>query len=86
MNEMTQLKIEPHFFASLAACEAACSVLEFLPSSDLIETLKNLIYIQHDLFVHMIEGKHYGTNSLSDFVEYTHDVKDEIKRLRDNGD
>lgn len=76
-------KIEPHFFAAFAASEAAIAVLDLFPEGDLVEELKNLIYIQHDLFIHMIEGKHYGTNSLRDFVEYTLDTKDDMKRLKD---
>lgn len=80
-NEMT-LKIEPHFFTAFAAAEGAIVVLDILPHSDLVETLKNLIYIQHDLFIHMIEGKHYGTDSLRDFMDYVQEVKDEMRRLK----
>ena len=76
-------KIEPHFFSAFAASEAAIEVLELLPDGDMVETLKNLIYIQHDLFIHMIEGKHYGTNSLKDFIDYVQETKDEIRRLKD---
>jgi hypothetical protein len=75
-------KIEPHFLGAFLACEAACSILDFLPDSDMIEEMRNLIYIQHELFIHIVEGKHYGTNNISDFVEYTQEVKDQIKRLR----
>lgn len=76
-------KLEPHFLASFVACEAACTILDFLPSTDLIEELRNLIYIQNELFVHIVEGKHYGTNNITDFVEYAQDVKDQIRRLRE---
>lgn len=79
---MNHLKIDPHLFAAFAASESACVVLDFLPSSDLVETLRNLIYIQHDLFVHLLDARHYGSNNLRDFIDYTHEVKDEIKRLR----
>lgn len=80
----TMVKLEPHFLASFMACESACSVLEVLPDSDLIEDLRNLIYIQQDLFIHMIEGKHYGTNNINDFVEYTQEVKNQMARIREN--
>lgn len=80
-SEMT-LKMEPHFFAAFAASEAAIGVLDLCPESDLVETLKNLIYIQHDLFIHMVEGKHYGTNSIRDFLEYVQETKDEVRRLK----
>lgn len=75
--------IEPHFLAAFVACEAACAVLDFLPDADLIEELRNLIYLQHELFVHIIEGKHYGTDNITDFIEYTQVIKDQIKRLKE---
>jgi len=83
MNQDMALKIEPHFFAAFGASEAAIAVLDLLPDSDLVEQLKNLIYIQFDLFVHMIEGKHYGTNNLRDFMDYTQETKSEMRRLKD---
>lgn len=76
-------KLEPHFVAAFLANEAACAVLDFLPDSDLIEELRNLIYIQNDLLVHIVEEKHYGTNNITSFVEYTQQIKDEIRRLRE---
>jgi hypothetical protein len=75
-------KIEPHFFAAFSASETACSVMDLLPDCDLVDSLKNLVYIQHDLFIHMIEGKHYGTNNLNTFIDYTLELKDEVTRLR----
>lgn len=81
---MPPLKLEPHFDAAFAASETACIVLDFLPSSDLVDILRNLIYIQHDLFIHILQGKHYGSNQLRDFLDYTHEIKDEIKRLQEN--
>ena len=84
MTTRTMPRLEPHFLASFVACEAACAVLHILPSSDLIEELRNLIYIQQDLFIHMIEGKHYGTNNITDFVDYTQEVKHQMERIKEN--
>lgn len=82
MQSLMMPKIEPHLFACFSACETACAILEMLPATDLVEDLKNLIYIQHDLFIHMIEGKHYGTDDLATFIDFTLETKDEVKRLR----
>lgn len=81
-NDMIH-KIEPHFLTAFVAGETAISVLDLLPDTDLAETLKNIIYIQHDLFIHIIEGKHYGTNNLRDFMDYLQETKDEMRRLKD---
>jgi len=75
------IKLEPHFMAAFLASEASCAVLEVMPDTDLVEELRNLVYIQHQIMVHMIEGKHYGSNNITQFVEYTQEVKDEAARL-----
>jgi hypothetical protein len=82
MQSQGMPKIEPHFFAAFSAGESACAMMDLLPACDLVESLKNLLYIQHDLFIHIIEGKHYGSNNLATFVDYTLEVKDEINRLK----
>jgi hypothetical protein len=83
MSHIPINKIEPHFLACFLSCEAACQVLDFLPDSDMIEELRNLIYIQNELFIHIVEGKHYGSNNITQFVEYTQEVKDQMRRLRE---
>lgn len=83
MQMEMNLKVEPHFLCAFQAGEAAIDVLDMMPDGDLVETLKNLIYIQHDLFIHMLQGKHYGTNSLYDFRDYVQETKEEMRRLRD---
>jgi hypothetical protein len=81
MNEV-MIKLEPHFLGAFLASEAACSILDIMPGTDLVEELRNLIYIQRELMVHIIEGKHYGSNNITNFVDYTQEVKDEMARLR----
>lgn len=75
--------IEPHFIAAFLGNEAACSILDFLPDSDFVEELRNLLYIQNELFVHILEKKHYGTNNITTFIEYTQEIKDQMRRLRE---
>ncbi len=79
---MTDL-IESHFVAALLASSAACEILDILPENDLVLELKNLMEIQYDLFCHIIEGKHYGSDNLKYFIEYTEDVTDQIIRIRE---
>lgn len=83
MQMEMNLKIEPHFLAAFQACEASIAILDLLPESDLVEELKNIVYVQHDLFIHMIEGKHYGSNSLQDFLVLMQELKSDLKRMKD---
>lgn len=78
------IKLEPHFLGAYCANDAAIAVVDMFPDTDLMSSLKNLMYIQHDLMTHMIESKHYGTENIENFIEYTQEVKDEVRRLKDN--
>lgn len=79
---MTEL-VESHFVAALLASSAACEILEILPENDLVLELKNLMEIQYDLFCHIIEGKHYGTDNLQYFIEYAEDISHQVIRIRE---
>jgi hypothetical protein len=74
--------IEPHFMAAFMGCVTACEILDVLPQGDLTDELKNILDIQFDLFVHLMEGKHYGSNNLNDFMAYTDEIKSQIITLK----
>lgn len=77
------INIEPHFYATVMACETSWQLLQFLPDSDLIEEVRELMYVQHELFLHILQGRHYGSNALDDFVEYNQSLLEETNNLRD---
>ncbi len=77
------LNLEPHFAAAFSACESMCKILEILPSSDLIEDMKELVYTQHNLFIHMVEGRHFGSDAISRFLKFTVTIRDEAIRLKE---
>lgn len=75
--------LDPHLYAAFVACESSCHVLSILPESDLIDNLRDLIHTQHDLFVCMVEGKHYGTDALDKFLRYNITILEETKRIKE---
>jgi hypothetical protein len=77
-------QIDSHFLAAFLASQTAASLLELLPETDLIVELRNLIYVQYELFVHMLEGKHYGTNDLNEFMDFCRETTEESKRLKES--
>lgn len=74
--------IDSHFFAVVCACNASCEILDILPSNDLVEELRDLLHVQHDILTHMIESKHYGSDNINEFIEYTTEIVGEVDRLR----
>ena len=86
LEKITMIKLEPHFCAAFSACESVCQILDLLPNSDLIEDVKVLIHTQHSLFIHMIEGKHFGSDAIEKFMKYTIAIRDEAIRLKEEQD
>lgn len=74
--------IEAHFLAAYLATAAACDIVELLPYTDLIVDLEELLQTQMDIFCHIIEEKHYGTNNLTQFITFTQDMKKQAMRLK----
>lgn len=74
--------VESHFLAVYMASSAACDLLELLPDADLVVDLEELLQSQLDIFSHMVEEKHYGTNNLTDFISHTQEIKRQALRLK----
>jgi len=74
---------DPHLFAIYYANLAALEVSEALPECDLVVQLEELLCVQQELIEHLFEGKHYGSDRLKSFVEYTNNLKYEMRKLKD---
>ena len=69
--------------AALNICISSCEILEIMPESDLIDELYKLSKMQFEIMMHMLEGKHYGSDNLSSVVSYADNVKKEALRLKE---
>lgn len=74
--------IDLHLYAVFAAGTAAHELLSLLPASDLVLECKQLLSTQHDIICHMLDGRHFGTDLLTTFVEYAQERTAEAERLR----
>lgn len=74
--------VDSHVLAVIAACEAACDLIEVLPDNDLIDELRNLLIIQHAVFCHIVDGRHYGSDNLDSFINYTKQISEEANRIK----
>jgi len=75
--------IEPHFMAAFTASLTACEIVELLPESDLTDELHHILNTQLEILIHMLEGKHFGSNDLNHFMENMAEVKHQVKRLKE---
>lgn len=79
---MTDIYVEHHLFSILCSITASREILDLLPEEDMIDQLKFLAKQTEDILMHIIEEKHYGTNNLDWFMQYTETVKDEIATIK----
>ncbi len=75
--------IDPHLYGCIVACSAAQDVIEMFPDTDLVCDLEQLLDTQNELFVCFLQGKHFGTNQLNEFYEFSRKVKQKISRLKE---
>jgi len=78
------MQLEPHFHAVFNACRTARYALEVLPDNDLLNELKVMFTIQNEIFMHMIEGKHYGTDNITMFMGYCQSIKEQASRIKES--
>jgi len=79
---MTDIYVEHHLFSLLCSVTACKEILDVLPDEDMIDQLKFLMKQTEDILLHIIEEKHYGTNNLDWFMQYTETVKEEIDTIK----
>lgn len=63
------------------AADTAYEIAELLPDGDLVEELRNLLSVQMTIFDHIIQGKHYGSDHLTEFMKLCQKLKDEITKM-----
>lgn len=73
---------EAHFLAAYLASSAACDLIDLLPDVDLVLDLEELLLSQQEIFIHIMEEKHYGTDNLNNFITFTQDIKKQALKLK----
>ena len=79
---MIVMKVDPHLIAAYAAASRACELIDFLPETDFVCVLKDLLVEQHMILEDIIQNKHHGTDNINDFLRYIEDVKRQIHELK----
>ncbi len=73
--------IDPHFLLALKASGSALAIAKLLPETDLIDELEHMLETQWTLMLHLVQGKHYGTDRMNDFEYYLDGMQKEITRI-----
>jgi len=81
---MRDLYVENHLFSILCSITACREILDLLPEKDMVDEMKFLTEKAEDILICVIEKKHYGTDSLDWFMQYTMDLKQELGILRES--
>jgi hypothetical protein len=81
---MTDIYVENHLFSLLCSLTACEEILDILPDKDMVDELKFLIDHSQEILMCVIEEKHFGTDNLDWFMQYTMNLKEEIGILRES--
>ncbi len=82
-GENSQVRVvDPHYVAVIAGMDCALGICELLPEADLVEEQMSLLTSSLQILVDVLEGKHYGTNNLTDFLKRAEETKKQIEMLK----
>ena len=74
--------LEPHMFAIINASNVACELAELLPECDIAEELKAVMNIQHEILCEMVNGRHFGSTQLDNFLKYLDQTLENTERIK----
>lgn len=68
--------VNPQFVAIINAAQAALTVSQQLPQTDLVMEIEAILKTQISIAFHMVEGKSFGIRKINKFLEYTDNLID----------
>lgn len=77
------MHVDAHLYAAIVAGNTALALSEALPDTDLPIEIIYILDTQLKLFSHVLEGKHFGTESLQEFLIHCEDMKMQANRLKE---
>jgi hypothetical protein len=77
------MHVDAHLYAALLAGNSALALSEVLPDTDLVQEISFILDTQLKLFAHLIEGKHFGTDALQEFIIVCDEAKVQANRLKE---
>lgn len=79
--EFYHRQCDHHLIACLGANVVATMVAKNLPDCDLANELLELLMEQFSILTTFIDGEHYGTKSLNDFMSHIEQIKNQIEEI-----
>jgi hypothetical protein len=77
------MHVDAHLYAALLAGNSAFALCEVLPDTDIVNEMSFILDTQLKLFAHLIEGKHFGTEALQEFIVVCDEAKVQANRLKE---
>jgi hypothetical protein len=79
---MTMKPLDIHYMAVLAGMSCALEIAELLPDTDLVYEQSELIGSSLQILMDILDGKHYGTSNLSNFLNHVEETKKQVYILK----
>lgn len=72
---------EPHLLAICNACRTSLSMLNELPETDTVLEIKSVLEMQKEILSDFLNGQHFGSRALHQFILYCHQTCEELEKL-----
>lgn len=87
MKKTSQRKeIDEHLFALIHGTRSACRLIELLPECDVAQELSTLLEIQYNIVTDFARGRHYGSDNIENFIDFSEKVFEQAESLRSSND
>lgn len=77
------MQIDSHLFAAFTASQTAYELLNLLPRVDIVEEISTILYMQNEVLLHMIQNKHFGTDSLKEFIDSCLEIQRDLDKTKE---
>jgi hypothetical protein len=75
-------QLEPHVYSVITSSNVACELAELLPDCDIAEELRTILNLQHEILCEMIQGRHFGSSRIENFLSYLDDTLENTQRIK----
>jgi len=72
---------DPHIIGVLNALSAAIDSIRLLPKCDIVVQIDDILKNSVDILIDYCEEENISTNEISRFIDYTDEIKKEVRKL-----
>lgn len=82
-DSVEQTELDPQLFALVISCKTAKCLVEFLPETDIVLLLKEMLATQLEILIAEIEHREIDQCELMEFINVSHGTLENLEKIRE---